>query len=111
MCKFFRLAMSATTLRGRRGQEQGPKATVARPNRVGCARKACAERAGTVAARFTDGYHGRWSISPAGYPRRANEPCCSAKQAVCPKEIRCIASNTEDRAVTEALFRGNDIIP
>jgi hypothetical protein len=29
MCKFFRLAMSATTLRGRRGQEQGPKATVA----------------------------------------------------------------------------------
>jgi len=28
-----------------------------------------------------------------------------------PKEIRCIASNTEDRAVTEALFRGNDIIP
>src|SRR5450631_2637009 len=62
------------------------QAKVTRSNRVGCARKASAERAGTVAARFPNGYHGRWFISPAGYPRRANEPCCSARQAICPKE-------------------------
>jgi hypothetical protein len=32
------------------GKEQGPKARVTRSNRVGCAGKACAGRAGTVAA-------------------------------------------------------------
>jgi hypothetical protein len=36
-----------------RGRSKAREAKVTRSNRVGCARKACAERAGTVAARFT----------------------------------------------------------
>src|SRR5665647_1644410 len=69
--------------------DKAPKAKVPRSNRVGCARKAGAEGAGTVTGRFPHGCRGRWFISPAGSSRRANEPCRSVKQAVCPKGILC----------------------
>jgi hypothetical protein len=69
-CGSFIGLSSATALRGRRGRFGGPvalpQAKVTRSNRVGCARKAWAARAGTVAGSIYPGL----AINRQGFTRR-----------------------------------------
>src|SRR5258708_16637078 len=61
--------------RGGKGLRARPrKAKVTRSNRVGCARKARAERAGTVARRFYAQMLRKMVHLPVGCLRRASEP-------------------------------------
>jgi hypothetical protein len=85
-----------------RGRSKAPKAAVTRSNRVGCARKACAGRAGTVAGYFSCRCRQRWPVSPVETSWRANELSRAAL-------VQCFGVMSDSRI--DRLSRGKIIAP